>query len=79
MYSWADQNISSKEQVIRLIIGWAIMFIVIFVWTEPMLALISLYPVNTALLRWDPFYALVGMLAPRHVHYHSHHKSRIIV
>ena len=78
MYNWADQNITPKDQMIRLVVGWSIMLLVVFVWTDPLLALISLYPVNTALLRWDPFYALFGLLAPHHVH-HSHHKSRLVV
>jgi len=78
MYSWADQNMTPRDQMIRLVIGWSIMLLVIFVWTEPLLALISLYPVNTALLRWDPFYALFDIMAPGHVH-HTHHKSRLVV
>lgn len=51
-------NMSTSDRVIRFLVGCILILCVLFLYTKPVLALIAIYPVNTAIIKWDPFYAL---------------------
>ena len=61
-----NANINTSEQVIRPIVSIIIAVAVLLMpQLPPWLALVALYPFFTALIGWDPFYAVFNALRNR--------------
>jgi hypothetical protein len=72
-----NPNIKTPEQVIRPFVSIMIAVAVLLLpQLPPWLALAAIYPFFTALIGWDPFYAVFNVLRYRHgSHAVSHHAS----
>ena len=61
-----NTNIKTSEQVIRPIFSLMIATAVLLLpQLPPWLALVAIYPFFTALIGWDPFYAVFNILRDR--------------
>ena len=61
-----NTNIKTSEQVIRPIFSLMIAAAVLLLpQLPPWLALVAIYPFFTALIGWDPFYAVFNILRDR--------------
>ena len=59
-----DFNVGTKDKVNRLIVGFGlIIFAMTMSGTPPWIALAALYPILTAIVAWDPVYAVYTMLS----------------
>lgn len=58
-----SENMSSYESGFRMILGSLFLIAAVFAgFTDLWVALIAIYPVITAIMAWDPFYAAIRML-----------------
>lgn len=60
------ENVSAMEVGIRFMLGAALLAAAMFdTAAAAWVALLSIYPVITAIMAWDPLYAVVGKLADK--------------
>ena len=62
MNSMTNQNMGRQEAIARLILGMTLIIAVYQPGVSPLLALVATYPVLTAMMKWDPVYALFALL-----------------
>ena len=58
MNSMINQNMGRQEAIARFILGMTLIVAVYQPGVSPLLALVATYPVLTAMMKWDPVYAL---------------------
>lgn len=68
---------TNSDRNIRFVVGTFLIFCVLFLWTKPALALIAIYPINTAIIKWDPFYAIYFALKDFAVRSHVFPKTMV--
>lgn len=56
MNNWYDRNVSMADSIIRYVLGSAIILGVLTLSLQVWVSLVSVYFINTAMLRWDPVY-----------------------
>lgn len=57
------ENMSSYESGFRMVLGSLFLIAAVFTgFTDLWVALLAIYPVMTAIMAWDPFYAAIRML-----------------
>ena len=62
-----NSNVRAHEQVIRPVLSILIAVAVLLLpQLPPWLALVAIYPFFTALIEWDPFYAVFNALRAKH-------------
>ena len=59
-----SQNIGLPESTARFVVGMILIVAVYQPGVSPLVALVALYPVFTAMMQWDPAYALLAALKP---------------
>ena len=59
MDSLFEQNVTLGDSIVRMAVGSALILSVLFLITEPWVALFSIYFIHTAIIRYDPMYAVV--------------------
>lgn len=59
MDSLFEPNVSTSDSVIRMVFGSALILGVLFLVLAPWTALFSIYFIHTAIIRYDPLYAVV--------------------
>ena len=58
-----SENMSSYESGFRMVLGSLFLIAGVFAgFTDMWVALIAIYPITTAIMAWDPFYAAIRML-----------------
>ena len=55
-------NVSTNDSVIRMVLGSTLILGVLFLFFSPWITLISIYFIHTAIIRYDPLYALTVKL-----------------
>jgi hypothetical protein len=63
MKEFLNENMTSCESGFRIVLGSLFLIAGVFTgFSEMWVALIAIYPVITAIMAWDPFYAVVRMV-----------------
>lgn len=71
-----NTNIGSFERVIRPIVAIGIItMVMVLAQIPPWLALLATYPFFTALLSWDPIYALINTVLRKQQRQVLHHNT----
>jgi hypothetical protein len=59
MSNWCNRNLSLTDSIVRYVLGSAIILAVLMLLVQAWVSILSIYLINTAILRWDPMYYML--------------------